>query len=89
MKVAITEIGNVRPVMMVERQLCRNRNTISTVSAAPSKMVRLTLSSESLMPSAFDQISRISTSVGSRLARSARATSMPLPTSMMLLPCTL
>ena len=31
MNVAITAIGSVRPVMIVLRQLCRNRNTISTV----------------------------------------------------------
>ena len=46
MNVAITAIGSVRPVMTVLRQLCRNRNTISTVSAAPSRIVlftRLTL----------------------------------------------
>ena len=42
MKVAITAIGSVRPVMTVLRQLCRNRNTMSTVSAAPSRIVLLT-----------------------------------------------
>ena len=88
MKVAITEIGSVRPVMIVERQLCRNRNTISTVSRPPSRIVRLTLSSEALMPSALDQIRRISTSSGRRFLSSSRAASMPLPTSMMLEPCT-
>ena len=46
MKVVITAIGSVSPVMIVLRQLCRNRNTISTVRAAPSRIVlftRLTL----------------------------------------------
>ena len=33
MKLAITEIGRVRPVMMVLRHECRNRNTISIVSS--------------------------------------------------------
>ena len=33
---AMTETGSARPVMTVERQEFRNRNTISTVSSAPS-----------------------------------------------------
>ncbi len=41
-KVAITEIGSVRPVMMVLRQECRNRNTMKTVSSAPSMIVIFT-----------------------------------------------
>ena len=36
MKLLITAIGRVSPVMMVERQLCRNRKTMAIVSAAPS-----------------------------------------------------
>jgi hypothetical protein len=36
MKLEITAIGSVSPVMMVLRQLCRNRNTIAIVSSAPS-----------------------------------------------------
>jgi len=35
-KVPITAIGRVSPVMTVERHEFRNRNTISTVSSAPS-----------------------------------------------------
>src|SRR5678815_892277 len=46
MKVAITEIGRARPVMMVLRHEPRNRNTISTVSRPPSMMVWRTLSAE-------------------------------------------
>ena len=42
MKVAITAIGNVSPVMTVLRHECRNRNTISTVSNPPSMIVALT-----------------------------------------------
>ena len=42
----ITAIGSVSPVMMVERQLCRNRNTMAMVSSAPSPSVFLTPSSE-------------------------------------------
>ncbi len=37
MNVAITAMGSVRPVMIVLRQLCRNRKTISTVRPAPSR----------------------------------------------------
>ena len=42
----ITAIGKVSPVMMVLRQLCRNRNTIAIVNSAPSISVCLTPSSE-------------------------------------------
>ena len=45
-KVPIKAIGKVRPVMMVERHELRNKNTISTVSSAPSIKVRRTLSTE-------------------------------------------
>jgi len=48
-KVPISEIGNVRPVMMVERQLLRNRKTMPMVSSAPSNSVRLTLATETRM----------------------------------------
>ena len=41
MNVAITAIGSVRPVITVLRQLPRKRNTISTVSSAPSMIVHL------------------------------------------------
>lgn len=42
----ITAIGNVRPVITVLRQLCRNRKTMAIVSSAPSTSVCLTPSSE-------------------------------------------
>ena len=42
----ITAIGSVSPVMIVLRQLCRNRKTIATVSSAPSISVVLTPESE-------------------------------------------
>ncbi len=42
MKVAITEIGSVSPVMMVLRHECRNRNTMKIVSSAPSMIVTFT-----------------------------------------------
>ena len=43
-KVPITEIGKVRPVITVERQEFKNKNTIKTVNKAPSIKVRFTLS---------------------------------------------
>ena len=45
-KLAITVIGSVRPVITVLRHEPRNRNTISTVSKAPSMIVVLTLFTE-------------------------------------------
>ena len=36
MKLEITAIGSVSPVMIVLRHECRNRKTIATVSSAPS-----------------------------------------------------
>ena len=42
MKVAITEIGSVSPVMMVLRHECRKRNTMKTVRSAPSTIVVFT-----------------------------------------------
>ena len=41
MNAEITAIGSVSPVMIVLRQLCRNRKTIAIVSSAPSISVRL------------------------------------------------
>jgi GH43 family beta-xylosidase len=51
MKLEITAMGSVRPVMMVERQECRNRKTIATVSSAPSMSVWRRPSSEPLTQS--------------------------------------
>jgi len=42
MNVATTARGSVRPVMIVLRQLCRNRNTMRMVSIAPSTIVLFT-----------------------------------------------
>ena len=41
MKLLITAMGSVSPVMMVLRHECRNRNTMATVSSAPSTSVLL------------------------------------------------
>ena len=43
---AITETGSARPVMTVERHEFRNRNTTSTVSAAPSSSAHCTSATE-------------------------------------------
>ena len=43
MKLASTEIGSATPVITVDRHEFRNRNTTSTVSAAPSKSASSTL----------------------------------------------
>ena len=51
MKLEITAIGKVRPVMMVLRQLCKNKNTMATVSNAPSTSVCLRPVSEPLTQS--------------------------------------
>ena len=48
-KVPMSAMGNVSPVMTVERHEFRNRNTISTVSSAPSMSVRRTLSTDTRM----------------------------------------
>ena len=42
MKVAITEIGSVSPVMIVLRHECRKRKTMKTVRSAPSTIVTFT-----------------------------------------------
>ena len=51
MNAEITAIGRVSPVMIVLRQLCRNRKTIAIVSSAPSISVCCTPSSERLTQS--------------------------------------
>ncbi len=89
MKVVITEIGRVRPVMMVERQECRNRNTISTVSSAPSRIVSLTPVNWALSPSEFEYMVSMCTSSGRRLRRSLIASCTPSPTCTILAFCTL
>jgi hypothetical protein len=42
MKVAITAIGSVSPVMIVLRHECRKRKTMKIVSSAPSTIVSFT-----------------------------------------------
>ncbi len=54
MKVAITAIGSVRPVITVLRQLWRKKNTMSTVSSAPSRIVCFTRSTLASTASAVE-----------------------------------
>ena len=85
----ITAIGSVSPVMMVERQLCRNRNTIAIVSRAPSISVRLTPLSESRTQSLSACNRRNSTPGGSDLRNSSAASLTPSPASTMFASCCL
>ena len=89
MKLASTEIGRVRPVMMVERHECRNRKTITMVSTAPSMMVRLTLLSWLCTRSDSSSSTRRVISGGRVFCRSAATFRMPVPTSTTLASCTL
>ena len=49
MKVPISAMGSVSPVMMVERHEFRNKNTINTVRMAPSISVCRTLATPTRM----------------------------------------
>lgn len=49
-KVPITKTGSGRPIVTVERQECRNRNTIATVRSPPSTSVLRTFDTELRMP---------------------------------------
>ncbi len=85
----MTAIGSVRPVMTVLRQEPRNRNTISTVSSAPSTIVRLTLSTDCSTKSAIAHMNFSSVPAGSCLRMSAAAPFSWRPTSTMLASCAL
>jgi len=70
--------------MIVLRQLCRNRKTMSTVSAAPSMIVCLTPSTLFSTVSADEKVMRRSTSEGNRFFNDSTAALTLLPVSMML-----
>ena len=89
MNVATTESGSVSPVMTVLRQLCRNRNTIRTVSSAPSTIVDLTRLTLFSTWSAVELTMRTSTSEGRRSLRSATACRTLRPVSTMFASCAL
>ena len=90
MKVAITEIGSVRPVMMVLRHECRNRNTMKIVSSAPSTIVAFT-PVERLLDEVHVGVDDLQLHVGRQrlLQRFSTASLAPLPTSTTLASCTL
>ena len=85
--VPISAIGSVRPVMTVERHEFRNRNTISTVSRAPSISVWRTLSTATRMGRALSPMVSRRTPGGSWLLSSATAAFRPSTTSMVFSPC--
>ena len=87
-KVPIREIGSVSPVMTVERQEDRNRNTISTVRSAPSTILRWTLETELRMEVEASRTTTSFTSGGSCALLSASAVFLtPSTTAMVFSPC--
>jgi len=89
MKDAITEMGKVNPVMTVLRHECKNKNTITTVSAAPSISVRFTPSSEALTESLVALVSFNSTPAGKLLLSSSPAFFKASPVCTTLASCIL
>ena len=87
MNVATTDSGSVRPVITVLRQLCRNRNTISTVRSAPSTIVCLTRFTLRSTASAVELTTSISTSAGRRAFSVATACTIARPVSTMFASC--
>ena len=87
MNVAITAIGSVSPVMIVLRQLCRKRKTMSTVRIPPSTIVDFTRLTARSAVSAVELATRISTSAGRRFFSASRAAMMPRPVSTMFASC--
>ena len=71
--VPMMEIGSVSPVITVERHELRNKNTISTVSSAPSIKVRRTLSTATRIGRAPSVISSSRAPGGTNGCRSAMA----------------
>ena len=86
-KVPISAIGSVRPVMIVERHEFKNRNTISTVSAAPSNSVRLTFATETRIERELSRLTSTLTPGGVSDAASASAFCRPSTTAIVFSPC--
>ena len=86
MNVAITEIGSVSAVITVLRHECRKRNTTSTVTSAPSMMVRCVSSTERRTHSLRSRITVSLISAGSCFRSPATASRRPLPTSTVFAP---
>ena len=85
--VPMIEIGSVSPVMTVERHEFRNRNTISTVSNAPSISVWRTLFTATRIGREPSKIGSSRTPAGSWACISATALTSPSTTSMVFSPC--
>ena len=85
--VPISAIGRVRPVMTVDRQEFRNRNTMSTVSAAPSISVRRTFSTDTRICREPSVICSRRTPGGSCFCISARVLIRPSTTAMVFSSC--
>ena len=86
-KVPMSAIGSVRPVITVERHELRKRNTIRIVNAAPSTMVRLTLSTPLLIGLAPSRTTCKVTSFGNSFCSSAIASLTSSTTSIVFCPC--
>ena len=81
-KVPITAIGKASPVMMVERQEFKNKNTINTVSKAPSMRVFCTLLTATRMGLEPSKIGSRRTPGGSCLRMDSMVSIKPSTTSM-------
>ena len=85
-KVPISAIGRVKPVMTVERHEFKNKKTISTVSAAPSKSVRFTLATDTRMPRELSRFTSMRTPSGVKFFAPSSAASKPSTTAMVFSP---
>ena len=85
--VPMIEIGKVSPVMTVERQEFKNKNTISTVNNAPSIRVRRTLSTATRIGRELSAISSRRTPGGSSAVSSVIALFNPSTTPMVFSSC--
>jgi len=89
MKLEITAIGSVSPVMMVLRHECRNRKTIAIVSSAPSISVWRSPVSEPLTKSLAAKMVTSSTSGGMVFFSSSIAPLIASPVATMFESCCL
>ena len=81
-KVPTSAMGRVRPVMTVERQLLRNRKTMSTVRMAPSIRVWRTLLTDTRMGREPSAICSSFTPGGNALCSSVKVALRPSVTAM-------
>ena len=86
-KVPTSAIGSVRPVMTVERQEFKNKNTINTVSSAPSISVWRTLFTDTRMGREPSAIGSSFTPGGSSACTAASAAFRPSTTAIVFSSC--